>query len=150
MNKNLVPTVKCTNHPLVYRAFKSKSKSAIQFLFVVTDSIAKYSTFQLLCQCFYFVGLPVAPSNIMLTVHKATWTPSLSDMWYIVTVCRVNGTCCSSPVTCTGCSSSPIPGIVEGVMYNVTVCSFRVVNGESCMEACASITTGKCNIYVWA
>ena len=92
----------------------------------------------------------MAPSNIMLTLQMATWTPSLSDLWYTVTVCRVDGTNCSSPVTCTGCSSGPIPGIVEGVMYNVTVCSSNVVNGVSCVETCASITTGICNTYVSA
>ena len=93
---------------------------------MVTGSVVKYSTVQLLCQCFPFVGLPVALSNIMLTLQMATWTPSLSDLWYTVTVCRVDGTNCSSPVTCTGCSSIPIPGIVEDVMYNVTVCSSNV------------------------
>ena len=148
--KNLVPTVNCANQPVVYRAFKSENK-ARQFLFVVTGSVAKYRTFQLLLyvKCFPFVGLPVAPSNIMLTLQMATWIPLLSDLWYTVTVCRVDGTNCSSPVNCTGCSSRLIPGIVKDVMYNVTVCSFRVVNGVSCMETCTSITTGKCNSYVW-
>ena len=44
MIQNLVPTDNCVNQPVVYRAFKSKSKSR-QFLLVVTGSVAKYSAF---------------------------------------------------------------------------------------------------------
>ena len=83
------------------------------------------------------------PSNVMLTVSGATWTPSVPGLTYSVTVCRVGEIGCSNSSTCTGCSSVSIPGIVEDVQYNITVCSSTMANGVTCVRTCTSFTIGK-------
>ena len=81
------------------------------------------------------VGPAKAPSSVRITGSTVTWSPSSPGLSHNVTVYYVD-TSSTMETHCMNCSSTNITGIVENV-DNITVCSYNVVNGMSCMdEAC--------------
>ena len=87
----------------------------------------------------------MAPTDVMLTFSKVSWTPLATGLNYNVTVC--NASHCPIQMNCTeDCTYIQITGIEEGVKYTVTVCSFKVINGLLCgkgmTDTCYSTSAG--------